>query len=170
MMELEDLNPKAREALYLIGEGQLAQKVCIEWNPRMRTTAGRAFLAQDRIEMNPRLVDFGAEQVHNTLLHELAHLVAWRRTRERGHGVAWRTACADLGIPNESVTHDLPLSPRRTQRKRFRLKCPHCEYSFDRVRKPTSKIACGICCKKYNQNRYSEKYLMELYALQYEDD
>src|SRR5690554_5865570 len=86
----------------------LAAAVTVSWNPRMRTAAGRAFLKDSRIELNPRLQELPAEQraeeLHRTLRHELAHLVAFERAGQRRippHGSEWRQACRDLGIPDE---------------------------------------------------------------------
>ena len=39
--------------------------------------------------------------IRSTLLHELAHALAWEHARERGHGAVWRAWCAALGIPGE---------------------------------------------------------------------
>ena len=65
----------------------------------------------------------GTGEVERTLRHEAAHLLAhWRAGRRRiqTHGPEWRQACADLGIPGETVTHTLPLAPRRRQAARLR--------------------------------------------------
>ena len=42
--------------------------------------------------------------MRRTLLHELAHALAWERRRSRGHGIVWRHYCAALGIPDERAT------------------------------------------------------------------
>ncbi len=39
--------------------------------------------------------------ITDTLLHEMAHALAWEHQRARGHGSVWRHYCALLGIPNE---------------------------------------------------------------------
>ena len=41
------------------------------------------------------------EQLWRTLLHELAHALAWVHHRSRGHGPVWKRYCAALGIPGE---------------------------------------------------------------------
>ena len=41
------------------------------------------------------------ELIRRTVLHELAHARAWEMFHERGHGAAWRRACAELGIAGE---------------------------------------------------------------------
>ncbi len=56
-------------------------------------TLSRYFL-EHYLPRNPDLV-------RRTLLHELAHALAWERRRSRGHGRIWQHYCAALGIPGE---------------------------------------------------------------------
>lgn len=163
-MTNDDLYRFAQRALLTIGEETVAKQFSISWNPRMRSTAGRALLKTYNVEINPKLLEFGENEVYNTILHELAHLLAWYRTRHRGHGAEWRAACVDLGIPNEKVTHNLPL-PKRQQKRKWRYVCPACETSFDRVRKARAHSACAKCCKEFNKGRYSRRYLLKEYLL-----
>ena len=138
----------------------LAEKVSVFWNSRMRTTAGRAFWPEAKIELNPKLKEVAADQVHGTLLHELAHLIAYQRSgrrRIKAHGVEWQLACADLGIAGESATHSLPL-PGRTMARKWRYTCATCGESFDRVRRIKRYAGCYVCCKKYNGVYYHRKY------------
>ncbi len=44
------------------------------------------------------------EALRRTLLHELAHALAWVHQRRTGHGAAWQHWCAQLGIPGERAT------------------------------------------------------------------
>ena len=69
------------EASYGLGLPELARKVRVSWNPRMQTTAGRAWWPDRRIELNPKLRDCESEELWRTLKHELAHLVAYERCR-----------------------------------------------------------------------------------------
>jgi len=72
----------------------------VSWNPRMQTTAGRAWWPDRMIELNPKLRECGEEEVWRTLKHELAHLMAYERNMRRRidpHGPEWRAACVDLG-------------------------------------------------------------------------
>ncbi len=160
MIHNRDLASYADQALREIDELTVADRLTISWNPRMRTAAGRAKLTEWAVEMNPKLIPFGEGEVYSTVLHELAHLLAWHRTAHRGHGLPWRQACADLGIPHESVTHNLPLAPRRTQRKNYRYTCNHCSYQFDRVRPVKRPSACSSCCKTHNGGKFSQAYLL----------
>lgn len=65
------------------------------------------------------------EQLWRTLLHELAHALAWQHHGARGHGPIWQRYCTALGIPGEraSVRGIAFEAPRREPR--FNL-C-HCE-------------------------------------------
>lgn len=159
----EELYSYARAALLRISERELAGVFQIRWNPRMRSAAGRAKLQTWSMEINPRLLlmeQNGELEVRRTALHELAHLVAWKRAGDRGHGAEWRKACAELGIPNEKVTHTLPL-PVRRQKKRWLYKCNTCQESFKRVKKVKHKVACAYCCKAYNKGRFTPRFLLE---------
>ena len=44
------------------------------------------------------------EQLWRTLLHELAHALAWVHHQSRGHGAVWKRYCAALGIPGERAS------------------------------------------------------------------
>lgn len=154
------LTAQCVEALQLLQLDALASMVVVEWNPRMRTTAGRAFWPCGKIELNPRLKSVAPEQVRRTLLHELAHLVAYARAGRRriqAHGVEWKVACAELGIAGERATHSLPL-PGRTMQRRWRYECPRCGEAVDRVRRMRRWVACYSCCKKHNEGKYHRKF------------
>ena len=139
---------------------EYARTVRIIWNSRMRSTAGRAFLYEAKVELNPKLLEISLDmeeslgQVRQTLLHELAHLLAHHRYGRgiSAHGAEWKQACVDLGIPGETATHQLNL-PTRTQQKKWSYTCPVCLEIIYRVRKMKSQSACYTCCKKHNRGR-----------------
>ena len=135
-------------------------KVTVCWNPGLRTTAGLASWRERRITLNPKLVEFSASEVQKTLRHELAHLLAQHRAgrhRIAAHGPEWRTACGDLGIPNEPRCHDIPFKRRKIGRKFF-YACPACSTVLARVRPLRKKVACVKCCRKHNRGAYQERF------------
>ncbi len=139
---------------------KFAKQVTVVWNKRMRSTAGRAFWPECRVELNPKLIPISLDEVRRTLLHELAHLLAYHRCGRRRiapHGVEWQQACADLGIPGESARHTLPL-PRRSQKKQWRYTCPSCDESLERVRPMKRHVACYSCCQQFNRGRYHKRF------------
>lgn len=146
---------------------KLANRVKVVWNRRMRSAAGRAFWPESRVELNPKLLEFGMSEVRRTLRHELAHLLAYHRAGRREiapHGAEWQQACADLEIPGESATHRLPLGGSR-QRKRWRYECTTCQASFERARRISHRSACYQCCHAFNGGKYHHDYCLAEYRL-----
>jgi SprT protein len=153
----------ARALLNAAGTPALATRVCVEWNARMRSTAGVAFPSRSLVRLNPRLREFGDEEIDRTLRHELAHLLAHERAGRRRiapHGKEWRRACIDLGLRDEKRTHDLPL-PRRTVARRYHYLCPACGTTIGRVKPLARGSACIRCCRTHNRGRYDTRFLFE---------
>ncbi|MEP6670000.1 MAG: SprT-like domain-containing protein [Chthoniobacter sp.] len=155
-----DVEAKARKLLRALQCDDLAKRVCIRWNPRMRSTAGTALVAKALITLNPHLWDFGAAEVDRTLRHELAHLLAHHRAGRRRispHGPEWQQACRDLGLLDEKRCHTLAL-PRRELTARHFYRCPACAEEVKRVRPFRRKTACLDCCRRHNRGRYDERF------------
>lgn len=160
----EKLTKLARDHARELGLIGLARVIKVRWNHRMRSTAGRAYYQKALIELNPHLVEISEEELHRTFLHEMAHLVAYARNSRRRiapHGEEWRKACRDLGIPNEKVTHDLPLPSRQMERK-WHYTCPNCSTVIKRARKMKGRGgACYDCCKNYNNGKYTKRFSLQ---------
>lgn len=139
---------------------ELARKVRVFWNPRMRTTAGRAWWPDRSIELNPKLQQCAPDETWRTLKHELAHLVAYERCGRRRidpHGCEWRKACVDLGIPDEQAFHTLPFKRCRMKRNHA-YSCPHCAATVLRVKPIQRAVACYECCRKHNGGIYHDRF------------
>jgi SprT protein len=152
------------EAAKALALHELARRVKVSWNPRMQTTAGRAWWPDRVIEMNPKLRDCEVDELWRTLKHELAHLVAYERCGRRRiepHGREWQTACADLGIAGEKPFHTLPFKRRRLQRKHSYV-CGNCAAVIHRVRPIVKPVACYECCRKFNHGVYHDRYRLVL--------
>jgi len=135
--------------------------VRVYWNPRLQTTIGLAHCASKTITLNPKLKKLFPEETDRTLRHELAHLLVQHRYPHRrkikAHGEEWKQACADLGIPNETRCHSLPL-PRRKVTRRFFYECPACKTRLKRVRPIKKKLACIKCCKRVHGGKYHDLF------------
>jgi predicted SprT family Zn-dependent metalloprotease len=163
----EPLTRLVREWLVAAGAPLSAIRTMVFWNPRMRTTAGTAQARTSRIDLNPKLLAFGEPEVHRTLRHEAAHLLAHWRTENRRistHGPEWRQACADLGIPGERATHTLPF-PRRKIAPKFFYQCPHCRLVVRRVRRISRPTACLKCCRLHNRGHFDTRFQFQRIAL-----
>lgn len=149
-----------QETAAALGMHELARKVRVSWNPRMRTTAGRAWWPHRSIEMNPKIKDIADAQIWRTLKHEFAHLVAYERCGRRRidpHGPEWRAACAELGIADETTYHTLPLRSRKMKRSHF-YSCPSCLTVIARVRPFRRAVACYACCRKFSGGIYDNRF------------
>ena len=157
------LGERCAALLRPLGADTLAAKVHVRWAVRLRSTAGLAYPAKALIKLNPRLRDFGDDEVDRTLRHELAHLLAHHRAGRRRiapHGAEWQRACAELGLRDERRCHDLPL-PRRQVARPHRYRCPACTAEFARVRPLRRPSACLACCRRHNRGRYDERFRLE---------
>lgn len=142
---------------------ELAARVVVRWNKRLRTTAGFACYERCEVMLHADLKKISEAEVDKTLRHELAHLLAGARSGKKRiapHGIEWRQACRDLGIPGEGRTHTLPFMRRRQTRKFF-YRCPSCLNILSRVHKPRRPIACLSCCRKHARGHYDERFRYE---------
>jgi len=157
------LEQLARCWLDELGQHEGAIRLQVRWNPRLRSTAGYAQWPHWLVELNPKLAEFEG-QVIRTLKHEVAHLVAYSRSGRRRiepHGEEWRQACADLGIPDESARHTLPL-PRSQQERRYIYQCPSCLLEVKRVKPFKRHSACLSCCRTHNGGKYDQRFQFKL--------
>lgn len=128
---LRDWPPRAIEAvieecLRLWKAEDLASRLQWRWNPRLRTTIGRALLEEGMMELNPLLLGRHPEEMRPVVVHELAHLVVTARhgLRVAPHGAEWK-ALMRLSGESTRATHDLNVdglraAPRRRARGRRR--------------------------------------------------
>src|SRR5437016_14591367 len=161
-----DLEERARELLRANGAGRIAMEIRVEWNPRLKTCAGRADYRQKLISLNPQLFEHPAE-IDRTLRHELAHILAQFRAGRRRvlpHGAEWRQACCDLGIADEKRCHSLPSKVSESAR-RYVYKCPQCQRDFPRVRRIMRAVACLACCRAHNGGEFDARFRLKLVRL-----
>jgi predicted SprT family Zn-dependent metalloprotease len=108
-----------------------------------KTRAGLCNYTHKRITVSRYLADrFEDDEVHQVLLHEVAHAMAGSRA---GHGPRWRAVAADLGYVGERVHHGSvgeDLAP-------WVGTCPagHTHYRYKR---PQRALACGQCSRRFD--------------------
>ena len=125
----------------------LTALVQIAYNPRLRSTLGRAFLDEGRIELNPLLLREYPEELLDVLAHELAHIIVYVRYGSVApHGKQFRTLMRTLNLATQA-THSLPIAHLRTRRRKYLYlhSCSICGYRFTarRVRWNYYCITCG---------------------------
>lgn len=156
----EQMTRLCRTLLRDLDLDDLRNRISVEWNRRMRSCAGRAFWPKGVIQLNPKLVGISETEVRQTVLHELAHLIAYERNPSRpikSHGKEWRTACVDVGIPDEKATHELAL-PSRVLKRKWRYDCPKCDKVIERVRRYRGMVACYDCCLEATGGVYHDSF------------
>lgn len=129
------------------GLDDFAGRVRIAYNPRMRTTLGRALLDELRVELNTRLLHEYPGQLLAVLAHELAHIAArLLYGRVQPHGIHFRRLMQQVG-QDPSATHSLATGHLQRRRNRYLYlhRCSDCGYSFvaRRVRRDCYCSSCG---------------------------
>lgn len=108
-----------------------------------KTRAGLCNYTTKRITVSRYLASrYEDDEIHQILLHEVAHAVAGGRA---GHGPKWRAVAADLGyeggrLHHGEIAHE--MAP-------WLGICPNGHEHF-RYRKPTRATACGACSKRFD--------------------
>ncbi len=120
------------------------------WNPRLRTTAGRAFPRGGRVELNPNLlaVRCGTLAFDAVMVHEAAHLAVHRLLGPNlpPHGEGWRGLVREAGF--EPTVHHGLIEGRESatscQKHAYLHFCDLCEARQVQGHEPPAKCrACG---------------------------
>ncbi len=99
----------------------------------------------------------GEAEVQDTLLHEIAHVLAGPKA---GHGPVWQKVARAVGAKPKRC---YSAGEVRQPSSRYLLVCSSCQASTPRHRKPTKVYACRGCCDRYNKGRFSKRYRLELH-------
>ena len=110
------------------------------------------------ISLSKELVQANSEdRVKMTILHEIAHALVGHGN---GHNRIWKNKCLEIGGDgNRCYTTD----NTNTIKGKWQYNCINCGRIVHRHRKIRKQLACGRCCKKYNNNKWSLDYLLVPY-------
>jgi predicted SprT family Zn-dependent metalloprotease len=162
MLSLEAIFRELNEAHF---DGFLDAPV-LDWNPRLRTAAGRFIPgsrkffreAPPKIEVASYLRDEeGAEAlVRDTVAHEMIHLWLWVRRKPYGHTAEFLTKMRAMG-----TTRYNPVPKLRGPKYIYR--CPACARDFP-ARRKLGVLACLDCCKKEAGGKFDRRFKLEIVA------
>tara|TARA_R110001592_G_scaffold241737_1_gene502205 strand:- start:32 stop:535 length:504 start_codon:yes stop_codon:yes gene_type:complete len=107
----------------------------------------------------PMVVLNSEEQVRETILHEIAHALDVEKRGYSSHDYKWNAIARSIGCTGERC-YDSNLVEQ--PKSKYSLICNSCKREVPAYRKPKRKKACGVCCRKYNNGKYSEDYVMNL--------
>jgi predicted SprT family Zn-dependent metalloprotease len=123
----------------------------VEFNNRLRTTAGRIYY-YTRIELASKyLEEFGYERVLSTLRHEIAHHVSFTKYGQRGHTTIFKELCSEMeGSMNQKmagITYAHCATDQYTNNlKKYLYKCK-CGVVHSRTKKPSADVAARAYCR-----------------------
>ena len=123
----------------------LRSRPVIEWRG-YRVSAGMAYFRARVIGLSRHVIR-NAEQLHTTLVHEYAHLVAYERHGRAGagHGPAWRQAMIELGAQPKR-THQYEVQ-RNQAKKEVGYQCLKCGAIIKRKRRlPKNRLYLHATC------------------------
>ncbi|XP_010223117.1 PREDICTED: acidic repeat-containing protein [Tinamus guttatus] len=152
----EDLTQKLYR-LYnnTIFERKLPEKMEINWNKKMRKTAGYCVTGQTkspevqryaRIELSEKVCD-SADRLRDTLIHEICHAATWLINGVRdGHGRFWRFYAKKSAL----IHPELPMVTRCHTyeiKYKFTYECVSCKNTIGRHSKSldTERFVCAQC-------------------------
>lgn len=93
------------------------------------------------------------EKWKGTLLHELAHAIAWGLYKDRGHTKLWSSICVEIGGDGHRCGNSSALKDIRQTSWKFKWMCPKdgCGKEYKYMKRPPLKVIkkgnklCGVC-------------------------
>jgi len=110
------------------------------------------------ISLSGPLTELNSEaEVKDTIIHEIAHAL----TPSHGHDDVWKRKCVELGCkPIRCYSSKTVVSPEVTK---YRYECPSCGRQMTKTYiMRTSPRACGACCRKHNNAKFSNDFVFQL--------
>ena len=96
------------------------------------------------------------ERIINTILHEIAHALDYKERGYSCHDKVWKKIAKNIGCTGERCSSSDGVD--KSKFMKWLLKCPSCNLSSYRARRTKKISACGKCCKKHNNGKYSNDY------------
>ena len=148
-MKLEDGETLAKELMERQGLN--------DWEFRFDNAvrrSGACHCQKKLITLSPYLTQLNDERyVRNTILHEIAHALAWIGFKEHGHGRKWKAIANAVGYTHKIVSSMRVVAPN----PKFVGLCPNCGHTILKNRR--DKTACRKCCNAFNYGKFSEEFL-----------
>lgn len=138
----------------------------LEWNTRLRASAGRFIPGKRslrwrpgrpaRIELARYLLEEAnsLELVNDTLGHEMIHYWLWTLGRPHGHTPDFYLKMNQMGV---SRYNSVP----RTRPFRYAYRCPGCAKEFF-SRRRLGVLACTVCCTRHAGGRFDPRFRLVL--------
>jgi len=132
-----------------------------EWHNR-RNAAGTCWQTRQLIQLSSLISSLNLHDfnfINNTILHEIAHGLNWIRNHGRGHDYRWKQICYEIGCSGQRCYDSNAVV---TPIGRYKYVCPKCGHISYSQKLRTRQYACSSCCKKYNNNRFDSRFVLQL--------
>jgi predicted SprT family Zn-dependent metalloprotease len=127
---------------------------------------GRCFYMQKKITLSLPLcsenLDKVDTQIRNTILHEIAHALSveiYGIREGKGHGANWKSVAKQIGCNGERCYNGDSVNKPKSK---YTLVCDSCNNETPKYKVVRRTVACGKCCREYNNGKYSDKYRLRL--------
>ena len=129
----------------LLGEGLRARGWTFGYD-RARRRLGACHGSKKRITLSSHLApQLPAEDVEDTIRHEIAHAIDWERRGRSAHDATWRALARACGArPERTFNGDLPDGAESAL---YRAVCPSCGIEAGRHRQPVRALRCRACAR-----------------------
>lgn len=99
----------------------------------------------------------------DVIKHEIAHALDVVAFGTTSHDNRWKRMCLITGADPKRTKDSSSIVTNH----KYELRCPNddCDVVNKYHRKPKVNKACGSCCRKYNNSRFDEKYLLKLFKV-----
>jgi len=152
---------KADEIVRILWKRGKLNNVKFEWSERLHRGLGYYQIKRGlnkkisrKIVMSKPIILLNSKKVFiDALLHEIAHHIAGYTN---GHNHVWKTVAKQIGC----TANHYYKSSLKTPKGKYIYQCPKCKYLYHFYRKTTSKVSCGMCCDKYNNKKFSNKFIL----------
>ena len=95
-------------------------------------------------------------RVKNTILHEIAHALDHKQRGYSNHDSNWKRIARSIGCSGERCSSSSSVD--KSKILKWVATCPSCERKVYYARQKAKDVACGKCCKKHNNNKYTPEY------------
>ena len=88
---------QATALAYSLVNKHLTPDWTFEWNKR-KAALGLCNYRKKTVYLSEYFLGrVGNDELKDTILHEIAHALAWKRYNHRGHGAPWKRVCREIG-------------------------------------------------------------------------
>lgn len=115
---------------------------------------------QKTIAISQSWFDGNMDKSHDwedTLRHELAHAVDFEMRGTSDHSNIWKSVARQVLCDAQRTTGAFERGDSR-----YLIICPNCNKKQAAHKRRAPRTACGDCCRKYNNNRFTSEYVFQL--------